>query len=563
MYLHEPVMIPYTAYVLVTSFLRWFITSSTFLLHLQIPAGYKELIPYFRECLAYATPKQPLKIFLDSLDQLSNEDFGTNLKWLTLKENLPPNVLLVVSTLPIETLDILDSFIPKDNLLEVKTLNLSDGPLILDQMLGAQGRTLSPVQKKVVLDRFENCPLPLYLRLASDIAVRWRSTDEISSDDIAPDMVGLISTIFTRLQSRYGTKLVHHALAYISAAKYGLSVGELEDILSCDDEVLDETFEYFSPPIRRIPPLLWIRIRNELGMYLMEKGADGTDCYSWYHRQFWETAEKMFLDKSPGNEAESFRMKAHQAIAEYFEGKYAGGKLFTPKAPSKRAGSAKKLEPKMGDRQIPKQPVVLSGNRNVGRQLNRRKLSELPYNLLKLENSEKFESIVSTLEFVEAKFEAGQGYTCLSEFIDAVKSSTSPHIRAMSKIIGSGLSHFLRFPEGIYQLVCQQSRENHIYRQLDADYTDKLPMTLTIDSDPPKTEDPCEMTLLGHTGGLHCQEYSPDGSLIVSTGRDASMRIWDVYNGAELVTVTDLPAGEIDFKHFKCAYISCVYLYYL
>jgi len=32
---------------------------------------------------------------------------------------------------------------------------------------------------------------------------------------------------------------VKRALSYISAAKNGLAAAELEDILSCDDEVLD------------------------------------------------------------------------------------------------------------------------------------------------------------------------------------------------------------------------------------------------------------------------------------------------------------------------------------
>ena len=56
-----------------------------------------------RKCLQFATQEKPLAAFLDSLDQLSNEDFGRNLKWLSLKEDLPEYTNVVVSTLPGKT----------------------------------------------------------------------------------------------------------------------------------------------------------------------------------------------------------------------------------------------------------------------------------------------------------------------------------------------------------------------------------------------------------------------------------------------------------------------------
>lgn len=111
-------------------------------------------------------------------------------------------------------------------------------------------------------------------------------------------MPGLITLLLSRLDTRYGSKFVQRALGYICAAKNGLSTNELEDILSCDDTVLDEIYAWWVPPFRRIPPLLWIRVRNELGGYLVERGTDGVGAYAWYHRQFWETAAKLYLKVS-------------------------------------------------------------------------------------------------------------------------------------------------------------------------------------------------------------------------------------------------------------------------
>ena len=51
-------------------------------------------------------------------------------------------------------------------------------------------------------------------------------------------------------------------------AKNGVTEAELEDILSCDDDVLNDVYMYWTPPIRRLPPLLLVRIRTDLSQYL-------------------------------------------------------------------------------------------------------------------------------------------------------------------------------------------------------------------------------------------------------------------------------------------------------
>jgi hypothetical protein len=86
---------------------------------------------------------------------------------------------------------------------------------------------------------------------------------------------------------QHGRILVFHALAYITAAKSGLSESELEDLISLDDKVLDDVYQYHLPPVRRIPPLLWTRIRNDLPNYLSEREADGVSVMNWYHRFVW------------------------------------------------------------------------------------------------------------------------------------------------------------------------------------------------------------------------------------------------------------------------------------
>ena len=64
-----------------------------------------------------------------------------------------------------------------------------------------------------------------------------------------------------QIEAHHGTLLVARAFGYMVVTRNGITETELEDILSLDDEVLDDVFEYHIPPIRRIPSILWARIR--------------------------------------------------------------------------------------------------------------------------------------------------------------------------------------------------------------------------------------------------------------------------------------------------------------
>ncbi len=50
-------------------------------------------------------------------------------------------------------------------------------------------------------------------------------------------------------------------------------------------QVLNDVYQYHLPPVRRIPPLLWTRIRNEMPAYLSDREADGAIVMNWYSNQ--------------------------------------------------------------------------------------------------------------------------------------------------------------------------------------------------------------------------------------------------------------------------------------
>ena len=227
-----------------------------------IPSIVSTLVTHFKTLLEFAAEERPLVLFLDSLDQLSGEHRAHQLTWLP--SFLPPWCKIVVSTLPKHE-GILDSFIKltdsSDNVVHVTPLGENLGRYIMKSWLADAKRTVTEDQWKIVHQALEKCNLPLYVKLVFDEIIHWKSYQPLTSTVLAHDIHDCIMKLFDHIESQHGRILVSHALGYITASKGGLSGAELEDLLSLDEKVLNDVYQYHVPPVRRIPPLLWTRIR--------------------------------------------------------------------------------------------------------------------------------------------------------------------------------------------------------------------------------------------------------------------------------------------------------------
>lgn len=181
-------------------------------------------------------------------------------------------------------------------------------------------RDLNNYQWRLVANAISKCSLPIFVKLVFAEICRWRSYTKPADTHLANTVMDSIMMLFERIEKQHGKILVFHALAYITAAKSGLSESELEDLISLDDKVLDDVYQYHLPPVRRIPPLLWTRIRNDLPNYLSEREADGVSVLNWYHRQFRDTARERYFKNM------NMAMYFHSMIADYYLGIWGGGK---------------------------------------------------------------------------------------------------------------------------------------------------------------------------------------------------------------------------------------------
>ena len=237
-----------------------------------------------------------LLILLDSIDQLNSDAYDC--KWLPIQ--LPPNIKCIVSTLP-DHGNILQNLrqiltAPSNLFVLVPPFESSTVEIVYKDWLAMKQRSLSDRQHLFInnLMKKKQKILPLFMKLLFDIISFWHSYDSIDEDlNHLNDVDDCIRYLFQRLQIVHNEVLFSRALCYMTACRSGISQNELEDVLSLDDDVLKSVFQHYIPPVRRLPGILWTRIRNDLDEYITEKEVDDAPVIYWYGFCF----QNFFLSK--------------------------------------------------------------------------------------------------------------------------------------------------------------------------------------------------------------------------------------------------------------------------
>ncbi|XP_049825029.1 NACHT and WD repeat domain-containing protein 2 [Aethina tumida] len=386
-----------------------------------IPDDLVPLTAHFKHLLTMSTKEQPLLLFLDSVDQLTGTQDANKVSWIPTR--LPPFCKIIVSCAQEESnpevskeYHILRRMIDvEEQFIEVKALGEDLAMRVIKMWMKTACRDLTNYQWRLVSNAIDKCSLPIFVKLVFAEICRWRSYTKSQDTTLASTVMDSIMMLFEIIEKKHGRILVFHALAYITAAKSGLSESELEDLISLDDKVLDDVYQYHLPPVRRIPPLLWTRIRNDLPNYLSEREADGVSVMNWYHRQFREAAKERYFKNM------NMAMYFHSMIADYFLGIWGGGK---PK-PFKYTEIQRhrfNLTDKEGvaDRKVPVQPLLFMSKDGKISRYNLRKFGELPFHLVRSRRfKDLYENVLFNYEWLHAKLSSCPLQAVLADYEDA------------------------------------------------------------------------------------------------------------------------------------------------
>ncbi|XP_074834083.1 NACHT domain- and WD repeat-containing protein 1 [Carettochelys insculpta] len=498
-------------------------------LPVQVTQACSDLILFFHNLLLTVSHigVQSLALFFDSVDQLSPADSAHRLYWLP--KDCPPKVHIVVSTSPAEhgILETLQEAMPEpEAYFEVGPLTREEGWKMLEVLLASVRRKLSPAQKTVLQHSFPEGGHPQLLRMAFNEAKKWTSYMLPSALTIAVTAQEAMHHLCTRLEKLHGTVLVAHVLGYIASSRNGLSDAELKDILSLDNEILCEIYQHCPPPcktILRFPPLLWARLRHDIGECLEERQADGFALLGLAHRQFTEVVQNRYLPVQD-------QTKRHLLLADFFRGTWSRGRKKSLTLPLLG-------KPLNVDRKVAPQPLWFSDTI-----ANQRKLSELPFHLLGAGRIEDLmQDVLGNMNWIICKIVATgiQGIT--NDFAMCNERINCPELRLVQDTFLL-LKPALAFIDGNIEvsiIYTEVLARLHVFMLSYPDLIGKLcqqclnwlnvcphPVLVPLSGFLQPPGGPLKMTKTAFLKGVTVLELSSDHRLLVAGSQDGTMVVW-------------------------------------
>ena len=515
-----------------------------------------------------------LVLVLDSIDQLSAQYGALSqlCSWLPgLQSPLKPNIKVVLSTLPGDRgISLLPQFVAHGcSLVECPAFTFNDatieeGILRMVEAKPATGiiisskRKLTSAAKNLMIELIRINSTPLFIKIVLDMILAIPSYQNLnpigSSLKLAASsngIPGVINIIFENLESQHGKKLVASFLGLLTLSREGLSETEAEDIISTMDDVLDDIYEWWVPPFRRIPPMLVQRIITDLGQYLVQRRSEsGLMVYTWYHRQFREAATNRYL-VSDMNRKQNLLL----ALSNYF-----GNTIDENMDPAARL--------------ISPQPIALTtasmgmttNNRpsiwNPDTVPNKRRCAEAAEHMIEGNLFRAAIDELCTLEAVCARAKTGSGGT--SELFHMIKQlkdilRLSNEENSQKQILTPDqknlANHYLRWVSkqaykiledpstNLFATASLEPEESYVKRHL-IELWNSMPNAGSTGWGQrgswvrarmlggSSVFDPLLGILRGHTGGIRSVAFNRDATKIAVASNDGKVRVWDANNFA-------------------------------
>lgn len=295
----------------------------------------------------------------------------------------------------------------EENCFKVTGLSYDKAINMLKTKLNNQQRDLQNSQWTLVENKLKSVEsiYPLHVNLLFDIIVKWSSTytpteGSVYNIDGCDNIKETIKCLFKKYELHYGPVIFSHCVFYLTIFKNGIAEHELDDILSLDDEALNDVFEKYEPPIRRFPTAIWLRLRDDMKNYLSPKFVDKIYVVSWNHQSFSDVAKEYYKNLFSDPDKHDVLL---QNIIDYFTEAW----RVTPK--EYLFNGVKKSAPRYTKKQNLKHKLELF---NYDLLFNERKLNELLSIILLFNNNKTkikhlTELIYLNYEFMHCKAELG------------------------------------------------------------------------------------------------------------------------------------------------------------
>ncbi|XP_075695609.1 uncharacterized protein LOC142661658 [Rhinoderma darwinii] len=269
------------------------------------------LINEFLTVLELATDSRPLMVILDSIEELSESK--AHLSWIPTE--FPPHVYFIVSVTSVSdctSLRYLQKLTLEHNIIQIPPLSLVEIDDMIEFRLNRDCRKLTGHQRKVLLEACTACPLPLYAVCSYMESHQWTSYTPDREILLHPDISRMYSWFLSKLEKKHGEQVVKKTASYISLSRNGITQEELLDLLSLDQAVMDEIRQYQGVTVPIFPEVLWVKLRNDFGIYLVEQRTDDSYVINWAHSHFRSICMNRYV------KSKDFQLSVHSSFTDYY-----------------------------------------------------------------------------------------------------------------------------------------------------------------------------------------------------------------------------------------------------
>nr|XP_011748118.1 NACHT domain- and WD repeat-containing protein 1 [Macaca nemestrina] len=531
----------------------------------QVLDAHTRVVQFFHTLLHTVSCRnfESLVLLLDAMDDLDSVRHARRVPWLPL--NCPPRVHLILSACS-GALGVLDTLqrvlLDPEAYWEVKPLSGNQGQEMIQHLLVAARRTLSPVHTDLLWASLPECGNPGRLRLAFEEARKWVSFTVPAP--LATTAEEATHQLCARLEQTHGRLLVAHVLGYIvssripdpdrsrthsrgGSASSSLLGGVHPGTSACRTSSSKD--KHPSAPASPVYPLC---------------------------RQLVEVVRERYLSGSE-------RAKRHGVLADFFSGTWSQGtkKLITLPLVGK---------PLNLDRKVAPQPLWFSDT-----VANLRKLKELPYHLLHSGRLEELkQEVLGSMSWISCRGISGGIEDLLDDFDLCAPHLDSPEVGLVREALQlcrpavelRGMERSLLYTELLARLhffttshpalvgqLCQQAQSwfrlcahpvlvplggflqppggplratlSGCHKGITAmawGVEEKLLVIGTQDGiiavwD--MEEQHVIHMLTGHTGEVRCVKVFAKGTLAISASKDYTLRLWNLLTGQEKFAIWD------------------------
>ena len=251
----------------------------------------------FVTALHAAAARGKFVLLLDGLNQLDDRAGALELAWLP--QELPANVRLIVTTLPGRSLEVLRK--RGWPTLEVEPLRVAERRNLIRQYLAEYRKSLDSARTERIAGASQSAN-PLYLRTLLEevrvFGIHEKLDERIGHYLAAATAAPLFEKVLARYEEDYEADrsgLVGAAMSLLWAARRGLSVPELRDLLGSVNEPL--------------PQAAWSSLHLAAEQSLLSRSG----LIGFAHDDFRQAVRERYLPDA------SSRHAAHRRLARYFE----------------------------------------------------------------------------------------------------------------------------------------------------------------------------------------------------------------------------------------------------